>query len=138
MTAPRPNMTGSPGYAQTMPCEPDSSGRARHLVDTALNTWSLGHLIEDAVLVTGELVSNAVRHSGSSVIVVTVSLPTPERVRVSVSDSSIDPPALRVTGREEESGRGLILVHEVADCWGSEFQHAGKVVWAELLIGECA
>ncbi|MGW7519720.1 ATP-binding protein [Streptomyces sp. NPDC054796] len=133
MIATRPNATGVPCCTQRLPCEPESARHVRRLVDTALNTWGLVHLIEDGLLIVSELVGNAVQHSGGSVIVVNISLTTPERVRVSVSDASTEAPAPRTTGHEEESGRGLFLVHALANCWGSEYGPFGKAVWAELL-----
>ncbi|MFF3150261.1 hypothetical protein ACFVRU_53335, partial [Streptomyces sp. NPDC057927] len=49
MTAARPTATGTPGYTETMPCEPESARRARRLVSAVLNTWGIGELAEVGV-----------------------------------------------------------------------------------------
>ncbi|MBR7677014.1 ATP-binding protein [Streptomyces daliensis] len=138
MTATKPNVIGVPGYSQEMCCTPEAAGHARQLVETALSTWSLGHLIEDGSLIISELVGNAAQHSGGLFLCFGVSLPAPYRVRFAVSDTSAESPTLHRPGpgRDEESGRGLFIVHELAHRWGSEYWHSGKVVWAELLSAE--
>ncbi|WP_461007731.1 ATP-binding protein [Streptomyces capparidis] len=136
MIAPRANATGCPGYSETLPSEDESACRARQLVAAALNTWGLGCLIDDAVLIVAELVTNAVRHSDRGPLRVSVKRPEPRRVRVAVSDKSRSVPTLRAPFDDEESGRGLLIVGAVADRWGTDLRRWGKVVWAELVAGE--
>ncbi|MBR7675365.1 ATP-binding protein [Streptomyces daliensis] len=136
MTATEPNETGSPGYSQPMPCEPESARRARALVDTALTLWRLADLVDVGKLVVSELVGNAVRHSRGAHMRVSVSLPTPRRVRIAVTDRSTASPAPRKPAGEEETGRGLLLVAALTDRWEVEYRDQGKTVWAELLADE--
>ncbi|MFD7506255.1 ATP-binding protein [Streptomyces sp. NPDC059850] len=132
MTMTRPNALGAPGYSERMPCEPESASRARRLVRAALNTWDLGHLIGDGTLIISELVGNAVRHSGSRRLHVSVRLSGPDRVRLAVTDKSPHPPIFQSPDGDDESGRGLMLVDAKADRWGTEHHTSGKIVWAEL------
>lgn len=132
MTVTRPNAIGAPGYSETMPCEPESASRARRLVRAALNTWDLGHLIEDGTLIISELVGNSVRHSGCRLLRVSVRLPDRDRVRIAVTDKCLQPPTAQTPRGDEESGRGLLLVSAMADRWDTEYRAWGKTVWAEL------
>ena len=54
MTAAKPTATGVPGYAETVPCEPESARRARLLVSAALDTWGIGELVEVGTLIISE------------------------------------------------------------------------------------
>ncbi|WP_431772907.1 ATP-binding protein [Streptomyces cucumeris] len=130
----RPNATGCPGYSETLPCEPQSAGRARILVRAALIAWRLDHLVDDAALVITELVGNAARHSGSRVVRVSVTRPAPDRVRLAVSDRSPEPPRLHTPAEDEEAGRGLLMIGAVAHRWDTELRRWGKVVWAEFRV----
>jgi len=136
MTAIRPNAIGVPGYSETWPCEPESVSRARSLVRAALSAWSLSHLIDDGTLVVSELVSNSVQHTTCRLVRVSITLTPRQRVRIAVSDRSLDPPEPHLLGRgegESEAGRGLLLVETLADYWDVELYRWGKKVWADLL-----
>ncbi|MGW5445019.1 ATP-binding protein [Streptomyces asiaticus] len=132
MTMTRPNAIGAPGYSETMPCEPTSASRARRLVRAALNTWDLGHLIDDGTLIISELVGNAARHSGCRLLRVSVRLPDRDRVRLAVTDKCPQPPTAQAPCCDDESGRGLVLVEAMSDRWGTEHRTWGKIVWAEF------
>jgi hypothetical protein len=103
---------------------------ARLFVAATLERWGLGGLVDDAVLVVSELVTNAVVHARSDVVV-TLSL-AGEAVRLSVEDGSRMPPAPRPSPALDESGRGLALVAAAASRWGTDVGGDGKVVWVEL------
>ncbi|MFD7663029.1 ATP-binding protein [Streptomyces sp. NPDC059788] len=132
MTATRPNATGVPGYSETLLCKPESVRRARRLVDTALDTWGLDALIDEVSVVASELVTNAVQHSKCRRLRFRVSRPAHGRVLVTVTDRSFARPILRAPCAQDTHGRGLILVAELADRWGTKRRSFGKSVWAEL------
>jgi len=141
MTVTTARPTGAPGYSETLPSRPQSVATARRLVRTALATWRLEELSEGATLVVSELVTNAVQHSSSRSIRVTVSRAGPASVRVGVVDKSKGRPVLgappsRSWGSkaddDDESGRGLVLVEALAHSWGTDPLPWGKRVWAEL------
>lgn len=103
---------------------------ARHaisefLVDAALDRW-----LDAASLAVSEIVTNAVMHTGSSVSF--AAWATPVGVRVEVSDASSQMPARREYAVTSGTGRGLHLLDNFVDRWGSDLRPPGKVVWFEL------
>ena len=85
-----------------------------------------------AELVVSELLTNAARQSEDPVDVV---LSCVESVlRIEVTDTSHRMPELPVQDVDSEatSGRGLLLVQELADRWGVQSEGLGKRVWAEI------
>jgi anti-sigma regulatory factor (Ser/Thr protein kinase) len=51
------------GRELTLDPEPAAAGAARRFVTAVCAEWNLGHLVEAATVVASELVSNAVRHA---------------------------------------------------------------------------
>ncbi len=88
--------------------------------------------LHDAMLVTSELVTNAVRHGGAPVRLEVTT--TPGRVLLRVYDTAATSPAPRPAGPDDEGGRGLLLVETLASAWGCapHRDRPGKYVWAEL------
>ncbi|WP_018549479.1 ATP-binding protein [Streptomyces sp. LaPpAH-108] len=129
-TTPRP--TGHPGYSETLPREPESAATARRLVRAACTAWGLESAAENGALIVSELVANALQHAERGRIRVRVERPEPDKVRVTVADLSPARPELCTPKDDEEGGRGLILVAELAADWGSKKRGQGKAVWAEL------
>lgn len=106
-----------------------------------------GTVVEDAVLLTSELVGNAIRHSDSGrlpdgVVTVTLSEPADGLLRVEVGDAgspAAEPRARLDVDHDIEGGRGLYLVDLLADKWGTHLHDGGRVVWFEIgLPGEGA
>ncbi len=96
---------------------------------------SLAHLDDDvvdtAVLLTNELVTNASLHVGGSIRLRL--LTAPGLVRIEVEDSSPRGPVpRRELDRERTSGRGLHLLQQLGRAWGVEPRPRGKAVWCEL------
>lgn len=91
---------------------------------------------DDAMLIVSELVTNAVRHAGTNVVL-TVRV-HPDRIRIEVSDG-VDELSAMMPGRPDSSrpdGRGLVIVAALASNWGvtREPDGLGKTVWADLPI----
>ncbi|MGW0856833.1 ATP-binding protein [Streptomyces sp. NPDC002690] len=111
---------------------------ARDAVRDRLCAWEVpGDTCCDAVLLVSELATNAVLHTDSGHVLCGLTLTGDERrLRIELHDE--DGPPVRPSGRRvgpgEESGRGLLLVQQLADSWGSarSTRSEGKVVWAEL------
>jgi anti-sigma regulatory factor (Ser/Thr protein kinase) len=116
------------GAAGSFRADPISVTDARQLVLDALAGCPDG-LVGDAVLLTSELVSNAVLHAATP-FQVEISVDGP--IRVVVRDGSADPPLVQQAGPDEPGGRGLFLVHSLATRWGYEVTPTGKSVWFEL------
>lgn len=83
-------------------------------------------------MIVSELVSNAVQHARRPCIRVAIDHPGAARVRIGVIDFSKVPPSLQEPGADEESGRGLALVAQLAEDWGTDVLPCGKRVWALL------
>ena len=115
--------------------DPDaqSARAARRFVSQILTGWDddEGDLTDTVTLLVSELVTNAVVHAGSDVEVM-VRL-TPTAARVEVTDASADGVAPRDATTEEDSGRGLALVGNLARRWGVRpAPGGGKTVWFEV------
>jgi anti-sigma regulatory factor (Ser/Thr protein kinase) len=87
---------------------------------------------EATVLLTNELISNAVLHARTD-MELRLSR-SDQRVRVEVHDGNTRQPSAAVPPQDATSGRGLLLVEALADRWGIEGTTNGKVVWFELPI----
>ena len=119
-----------------LPPDMDSPSAARNLVGDACLAWQLPDLLHRARLVLSELVTNAVEHAGTDILV-TVSR-RGNGLHMSVRDGSRDLPRLLEPARAipgaplDDRGHGLRIVHEGAAAWGSMPARDGKVVWATL------
>lgn len=114
-----------------LPGDVRSAGAARRFVTGVLHSWRMSEMTEgDAELLTSEVCSNAVRHAESDFTVVVRY--DGDRVRVEVGDGSRALPELRASAVDDESGRGLFLVEQLASAWGVSPTVEGKRVWFEL------
>nr|WP_225446755.1 SpoIIE family protein phosphatase [Streptacidiphilus sp. PB12-B1b] len=112
----------------TLTADPSAPSRARRLVRSTLTGWGVPDLSDVAELLVSELVTNAVRYSQAPI---GLRLLKDRMLLVEVSDPLPDPPQQRQAARTDEGGRGLELVHSLADRWGTRVEGAGKVVWFE-------
>jgi hypothetical protein len=103
---------------------------ARRLVADTVNGWGCTDLLDDCLLVAGELAANAALH-GEAAFTVSLSR-LGDGVRIVVGDTNGAPPTLRVPDAGAPGGRGLQLVDGIASSWGYEATHTGKLVWAEV------
>lgn len=103
---------------------------ARHFVRDRLTSWEATEDLDAAVLVTSELVTNAVLHARTA-IQVKLELDG-NRVRIEVFDENTRAPVEAACPPDATSGRGLALVSALAPAWGIDHRPDGKVVWAEL------
>ena len=85
------------------------------------------------MLLTNELVANAVLHARSAIDVILRLTNT--TLRVEVRDRNRAAPVTRLYGPEATTGRGLLVLDRLARRWGVDGHPDGKAVWFEL---ECA
>ena len=113
----------------TLPPDTQSPRRARRFVAETLSE-DTPVVAEVVSLLVSEIVTNAVLHARTEV---RVSIEQgDDTIRVEIADESVSGPTVRHFTRQATTGRGLQLVDELADRWGSEPRNGGKVVWFEL------
>jgi anti-sigma regulatory factor (Ser/Thr protein kinase) len=119
--------------AFTLPSTPYSAQMARFYIRAALTYHGLGEYAEDAEIVTSELVTNAVKHSGALKFdLEVIHLAGSGAVAVIVTDPSSHPPVKRGLTGDAEHGRGLNIVEALSASWGWRPQGSGKAVYAIL------
>ncbi|WP_406104253.1 ATP-binding protein [Micromonospora globbae] len=106
--------------------------RARELVRDACARWNLPEVAGPASVVLSELVANVVRHAGTP-MQVTLTL-RPPYLHLAVVDGCRRSVQARAPQPRAEGGRGLLLVRELAQRWGSAPAGDGKAVWAMLPV----
>jgi anti-sigma regulatory factor (Ser/Thr protein kinase) len=112
------------------PATADAVGEARRFVRACLGADSPG--AEDALLITSELCSNAVRHAHSAFAVHLTLLG--DTIRIGVRDASSASPRLLPMTSTAESGRGVATIAALSTRWGIDTHATGKTVWAELAL----
>lgn len=92
-----------------------------------------GDMCATAVLLTSELVTNAVVHGRSEARLRV--LVGQGRIRVEVGDDNSRYPVVQAADPDALDGRGLQLLDVVATRWGVREDTVGKIVWFELQVG---
>ncbi len=101
---------------------------ARSVLAEPMKRWDLEDLIPTTELLVSELVTNAVKYSRGDV---TLRLVNEKALVCEVLDNSGALPRLRQANGEDENGRGLQVVRQLSQRWGSRRTATGKVVWCE-------
>lgn len=105
---------------------------ARKFIRQTLLLWEIdGEHIDGAVLLTSELMSNAVLHARTDVRI-TVQAREDGTLRVEAADENPRMPLTTSPPEDAQSGRGLWLVETLASSWGIDRTDGGKSVWFEL------
>jgi anti-sigma regulatory factor (Ser/Thr protein kinase) len=119
--------------SRSLPYSPAAPGLARQHLRERVDGWPV-EVVDLAVLMTSELVTNAVVHGHAPVELLVID--DAVRVRVEVADGLPGPLSYAPDGAAvvRTSGRGLIIVDRLADRWGCRPREdlTGKVVWFEL------
>ncbi|MEU8300169.1 SpoIIE family protein phosphatase [Micromonospora sp. NPDC048909] len=117
-----------------VPAEPTAPSRVRHWMSAQLGEWQVPEsVIGAAVLCTSELTTNALLHAGTAARV-EIDL-SAERLLVSVADSGTRGTVTRAqTDTLSSRGRGLGLIEELSDAWGTDPTVRGSTVWFEILL----
>ncbi|MGW0548240.1 SpoIIE family protein phosphatase [Streptomyces altiplanensis] len=102
-------------------------GVARRLAD-----WGLEEEAFTTELILSELVTNAIRYGAAPI---RVRLLYDRTLICEVSDTSSTAPHLRYAATTDEGGRGLFLVAQFAERWGTRYTENGKVIWSEQTTG---
>ncbi|KAA0922257.1 SpoIIE family protein phosphatase [Streptomyces apricus] len=119
-----------------------SVATARSFVRDTLQGWGFADIVDDAVVLTSELVTNAVVHAGTSADV--LCLRSEDGVRIEVGDRypereiPLQSGTVNMGNPDREGGRGLQLCAALADRWGVDYAPTHKQVWFQLDLPERA
>lgn len=108
----------------------EAAAQARGVVRDLLRQGHRPDLADTACLLTSELVTNALVHSGAPVELV-VDLDE-ARLAIEVIDASSESPVPREAAPLDTGGRGLAMVAHLADAWGITRVVPGKSVWFSI------
>ncbi|MGW5326334.1 ATP-binding SpoIIE family protein phosphatase [Streptomyces sp. NPDC004014] len=112
-----------------IPTSPEAVPAVRAEVYAKLADWNLEEETTFTTkLILSELVTNAIRYGTPPVH---LRLLRETNLVMEVSDGSSTTPHLRYAAAMDEGGRGIFLVAQFAERWGTRFTPAGKTVWAE-------
>jgi serine phosphatase RsbU (regulator of sigma subunit)/anti-sigma regulatory factor (Ser/Thr protein kinase) len=122
--------------------EPAAAAAARRFVRQTLQTWDIterspeaDRLVDDAVLLTSELVTNAVVHAGTR-LDVTCRIASGE-LEIAVRDrhpARTLPDIPSTASMSAERGRGLLLPTALASSWGVTYARTAKAVWFRMSL----
>jgi anti-sigma regulatory factor (Ser/Thr protein kinase) len=115
----------------SLPAGPAAPGKARRHVRAAIYAWDVPVDLTIAVLLTSELVTNAIRHEAGETVMLAITSACGQ-FRVDVHDTSCFLPVPVNGPADTETGRGLILVASLATQWGFYPTPAGKAVYFTL------
>ncbi|MFF4759818.1 SpoIIE family protein phosphatase [Streptomyces sp. NPDC001292] len=111
-----------------VPSDPAAVSPVRASCTRQLEAWGLQELAFTAELILSELVTNAIRYGSAPV---RVRMLRDRSLICEVSDGSSTSPHLRRAKTTDEGGRGLFLVAQCSERWGTRYTARGKVIWAE-------
>ncbi|AZP20793.1 SpoIIE family protein phosphatase [Streptomyces aquilus] len=117
-----------------------SVASARSFVRDTLQGWGFADIVDDAVVLTSELVTNAVVHAGTAADV--LCLRSDDGVRIEVADRypereiPLQGHPATMGSPDREGGRGLQLCAALAGRWGVDYTPTHKQVWFQLDLPE--
>ncbi|MEV2246575.1 SpoIIE family protein phosphatase [Streptomyces sp. NPDC049970] len=115
-----------------VPSAPSAVARVRADVSGKLTEWNLAEEAFTTELILSELVTNAIRYASGPI---RVRLLRDRTLICEVSDRSSTSPHLRQAASTDEGGRGLFLVAQLAERWGTRYtDDGGKVIWTEQVL----
>ncbi|MFF4127906.1 SpoIIE family protein phosphatase [Microbispora rosea] len=108
--------------------DPAAVASVRTECGAQLQAWGLEDIGYTTELILSELITNAIKYGTPPI---TVRLLHSRSLTCEVSDGSSTSPHLRRAATTDEGGRGLFLVAQFAQRWGTRYNPRGKVIWAE-------
>jgi PAS domain S-box-containing protein len=114
--------------AWALPSDPAIVADARAQASRQLALWGLQDAAFVTELVVSELVTNAIRYGH---VPIGLRLIRDRTLICEVSDASSTAPHLRRARTYDEGGRGLHMVAQLTQGWGTRQTSTGKTIWAE-------
>ncbi|MGW5433133.1 SpoIIE family protein phosphatase [Streptomyces sp. NPDC004059] len=114
-----------------VPPDPAQVAVLRQAAGERLAAWGLDEAAFVTELVVSELVTNAIRYGEPPI---QLRLIRDRALICEVSDASSTSPHLRRAHAYDEGGRGLLLVAQLTQRWGSRQTGRGKTIWAEQAL----
>jgi anti-sigma regulatory factor (Ser/Thr protein kinase) len=111
-----------------LPVEATSAAQARMLTASQLAEWGLEEMVFTTELIVSELVTNAYRYGSGPIA---LRLIRDDHLICEVSDTGSTSPHLRRARTTDEGGRGLFLVAQLSERWGTRYTRDGKTIWTE-------
>jgi serine phosphatase RsbU (regulator of sigma subunit) len=111
-----------------LPADPAIVADARARTVRQLAAWGLEEIAFTTELLVSELVTNAIRHAQPPI---QLRIILDGVLSCEVFDGSSTAPHLRRADRYDEDGRGLMLVAQLAERWGTRHTGTGKIIWAQ-------
>lgn len=115
----------------SLPAGPAAAAEARSHVRAAICAWDVPVDPSVAVLLTSELVTNAITHEAGETVMLVITCACGQ-LRVDVHDTSWSVPVPVDAPADAEAGRGLMLVASLSTDWGCYPTLAGKAVYFTL------
>ncbi|MEU6341932.1 ATP-binding SpoIIE family protein phosphatase [Streptomyces sp. NPDC046977] len=112
-----------------LPADPAAVSVARRHVTGKLSVWGLDEAATTMALIVSELVTNAIRHAQPPVCLRLIRCYA--GLTCEVTDGSTTSPHLRRARTLDEGGRGLFIVAQLTQRWGTRHHPRGKTIWAE-------
>ncbi|WP_392842621.1 SpoIIE family protein phosphatase [Streptomyces sp. LN500] len=109
--------------------DPAAVSHARTHIAEKLTAWGLTDAAPTTELIVSELVTNAIRHAQPPIQLRLIN--HAGSLVCEVADGSSTSPHLRRARTLDENGRGLFIVAQLAERWGTRHNHHGKTIWAE-------
>ncbi|MER7461574.1 SpoIIE family protein phosphatase [Streptomyces sp. NPDC097981] len=114
-----------------VPPDPAAVSRVRSACARRLADWGLEDIAFTTELILSELITNAIRYGTEPI---RVRLLYDRSLICEVSDGSSTSPHLRQAADTDEGGRGLFLVAQFAQRWGTRYTARGKIIWSEQTL----
>nr|WTB34495.1 serine/threonine-protein phosphatase [Streptomyces sp. NBC_00830] len=112
-----------------LPADPAAVSHARTHIAEKLTAWGLTDAAPTTELIVSELVTNAIRHAQPPIQLRLIHYAG--SLVCEVADGSSTSPHLHRARTFDENGRGLFIVAQLAERWGTRQNHHGKTIWAE-------
>jgi len=114
-----------------LPAEPAIVAHARAQAVRQLAAWGLEEASFTTELIVSELLTNAIRHAEPPI---QLRMILDRALSCEVSDGSSTTPHLCGADYYDEGGRGLLIVSQLTERWGTRHTRTGKTIWAQLSL----